>query len=305
MADQPAAEDMAGMSPPWRTLADRLASAPPADRLTILDVYSLSLPDPAALFRAIADQDPTGPPPDPAVDPPTGPPEAGDPRPTARLIRAADIVPRAVEWLWDRRVPRGVLSLWAGAPKLGKSLTTTDLATCVSRGAPMPHGDIPDGPASVILMSAEDDPARTIVPRLRAAGANLDKIHILTSVILADGSEALPSLRADMATIEAAAERLGDCRLIVIDPVSAYLGGVDDHRNAELRGVLSPLKAMAERLNVAVVLVTHLSKSASTNGQHRVIGSVAYVGACRANYMFARDRSDPTGRRVLKGCTKS
>ena len=63
--------------------------------------------------------------------------------------------------------------------------------------------------------------------------------------------------------------------------------------------MLSPLKAMAERLNVAVVLVSHLSKGGGTNGKHRVIGSIAFVGACRANFLFVKDRNDTTGRRVL------
>ena len=148
-------------------------------------------------------------------------------------------------------------------------------------------------------MSAEDDPSRTIIPRLKAAGADLSRVHILESVVVAGGGEALPSLRADMAHIAAVADRLGDCRLIVIDPVSAYLGGVDDHRNAEVRGILSPLKQMAERLNAAVVLLSHLSKGGSSNPQQRVIGSIAYVGACRANFLFVKDREDPTGRRVL------
>ena len=216
-----------------------------------------------------------------------------------RLTRAADIRVRSVEWLWDGRVPLGMLSLWAGPPKVGKSYVSLSMAAGVSRGAAAPHGSIPDKPASVILMSAEDDPARTIVPRLNAAGADLSRIHILESVVLAGANEALPSLRTDMAQIAAAAGRLRDCRLIVIDPVSAYLGGVDDHRNAEVRGILSPLKAMAERLNAAVVLLSHLSKSGSANAQQRVIGSIAYVGACRANFLFVKDREDPTGRRVL------
>ncbi len=299
VADQPVNGELAVMSAAWRPLADRLASSAPADRQTILDGFLTGRPDQAAILRAIADQDPTGPPPDPSVEASPGPTERGDIRPTARLTRAADITPRAVEWLWSGRVPLGMLSLWGGDPKLGKSYATLGLAAAVSRGAPMPHGDVPDGPGSVVLLSAEDDPARVIVPRLKAAGADLSKIHILESIVLADGSEALPSLRADVAAIEAAADRLGDCRLIVIDPVSSYLGGTDDHRNAELRGVLSPLKAMAARLNVAVVLVTHLSKSGGTNGKHRVIGSIAYVGACRANFLFAKDRNDATGRHVL------
>ena len=101
--------------------------------------------------------------------------------------------------------------------------------------------------------AAEDDPVRTIVPRLTAAGADLTKIHILESVILANGCETLPSLRADIDAITAAATRLGDCRLIAIDPVSAYLKGVDDNRNAVLRGVLTPLKRLAEHLGAAAL----------------------------------------------------
>jgi hypothetical protein len=137
------------------------------------------------------------------------------------------------------------------------------------------------------------------VPRLIAAGADRAKVHSLDSVILANGNEALPSLRADIDAITAAANRLGDCRLIVIDPVSAYLKGVDDNRNAVLRGVLTPLKRLAERLGAAVVLVSHLTKGGSANGKYRVLGSIAYVGACRANHLFVSDPHDPTGRRVL------
>jgi hypothetical protein len=137
------------------------------------------------------------------------------------------------------------------------------------------------------------------VPRLIAAGADLTKVHVLESVILANGSETLPSLRADIDAITAGATRLGDCRLIVIDPVSAYLEGVDDNRNVALRGVLTPLSRLAGQLSAAVVLVTHLTKAGSSNGKHRVLGSIGYVGACRANHLFVADPADPTRRRVL------
>ena len=112
-------------------------------------------------------------------------------------------------------------------------------------------------------------------------------------------TEALPTLRADIDAIMVAATSLGDCRLIVIDPVSAYLAGIDDNRNVALRGVLTPLKKLAERLGAAVVLVSHLTKEHLANGKLRVLGSIAYVGACRANHLFAADPEDPTGRRVL------
>jgi len=159
--------------------------------------------------------------------------------------------------------------------------------------------DRPNRPGSTIVMSAEDDQDRTIVPRLVAGGADRMKIHFIDSVILADGSETLPSLRADIDAIKAAAAALGDCRLIVIDPVSAYLDGVDDNRNVALRGVLTPLSRLAEQLGAAVVLVSHLTKAGSNNGKHRVLGSIAYIGACRANHLFVADPDDPTGRRVL------
>ena len=163
----------------------------------------------------------------------------------------------------------------------------------------------PRDPASVIIMSAEDDVARMIVPRLRSDGASLDKVHILESVILDDGKEALPSLRTDLDRLEEAAASLGDCKLIIIDPITAYLVGIDDHRNADLRGVLSPLKRLAERLGIAVVLVSHTNKAGGPNGKYRVQGSIAYVGACRANFLFIKDREDPSGGRVLmldNGC---
>ncbi len=193
------------------------------------------------------------------------------------MIRALDLEPREVNWLWSCRVPLGMMTMFAGDPKLGKSYVTLAMAAALSRGLPLPLSQRPNRPASTILMSAEDDPARTIVPRLTAAGADLSRVHILESVVRANGDEALPTLRTDVNAIMSAATKLGDCRLVVIDPVSAYLKGVNDNRNAVLRGVLMPLKRLAERLGAAVVLVSHLTKGGSANGKHRVLGSIAYV----------------------------
>jgi putative DNA primase/helicase len=215
------------------------------------------------------------------------------------MTRADQIEPREIEWLWADRVPLGMITMFAGDPKLGKSFVTPAMAASVSRGLALPRSDRPSRPASTILMSAEDDPPRTIAPRLVAAGPDPSKIHVIQSVILANGSEALPSLRADVEATSAAAARLGDCRLIVVDPVPAYLKGVDDNRNAVVRGALSPLKHLAERLGAAVVPVNHLTKAAAGNGTQRVLGSIAYVGACRANFLFLPDPRDPAGRRVL------
>ncbi|MFO0893107.1 MAG: AAA family ATPase, partial [Isosphaeraceae bacterium] len=287
------ADDLAATRPSWRPMAEHLARQPSDGRPVAWQAMLAARPDGDLLVARLLEVDPQGPRPDAEADVEPEPP-------SPVILRAAsEIVARPVEWLWRPRVPLGMLSLFAGDPKLGKSFVTIDLAAAVSRGAPMPLGDVPAGPARVLLLNAEDDPARTIVPRLKEAGADLSRVLLLEGVRAEDGSPRLPQLRHDLAKIDAAAASLGDCRLVIVDPISAYLGGVDDHRNAELRGVLSPLKALAERLDLAVVLVTHLNKSPGTNGKHRVTGSIAYVGACRTNYLFARDPTDPTGSRRL------
>jgi hypothetical protein len=265
-----------------RPLAERLLAAGHGDRQAIWDEFLGSRDNPVSSDRA--------------AHPHAGPSAS---RRRVKLTCAVDFEPRELEWLWEGRVPLGMITMFAGDPKLGKSFVTLAMAAAVSGGLPLPFGGFSTRLGSTILMSAEDDPARTIIPRLTAAGADLSRIHIVESVILANGAEALPSLRVDVDAVTAAASRLGDCRLIVIDPVSAYLNGVDDSRNAALRGALSPLKSLSERLSAGVVLVSHLTKASSSSAKHRVAGSIAYVGACRANFLFAADPHDPSGRRVL------
>jgi hypothetical protein len=117
----------------------------------------------------------------------------------------------------------------------------------------------PDGatcePGSVVFLSAEDDPADTIRPRLDAAGADVSRVHVLEAVrvLLSDGSptDKLFNLETDCAHLEAELHERPDVQLIVIDPLSAYLGGTDSHSNAEIRGLLSPLESMAARCGVA------------------------------------------------------
>ncbi len=262
-------DDLLGLSPIFQPVAARCSprcpkSASRSGMTSWLDVCGRTrsaMPLPRRVSRWLAAA-PRTTPPSPLQPLPTAPEESAvEPERRARLTCAVDLEPREVEWLWSGRVPLGMITMFAGDPKLGKSYVTLAMAAAVSRGLPLPMSERPDRAGSTILMSAEDDPARTIVPRLMAAGADLAKVHILESVILANGSETFPSLRADIDAITAAAARLGDCRLIVIDPVSAYLKGVDDNRNAVLRGVLTPLNRLAERLGAAVVLVSHLTKA--------------------------------------------
>ena len=263
-------DELSRLSPIFQPVAALLLAALPQERQPIWDDFLAGLlrPDPSREI-ALETHEPAALPQAMTLHTPAQPlaaasaqrPDEAERR--VRLTCAVNVSSREVDWLWVGRVPLGMITMFAGDPKLGKSYVTLAMAAAISRGLSLPSvplSDMPCRPGSVILMSAEDDPARTIVPRLTAAGADLAKIHILESVILANGSETLPSLRADIDAIMAAAAGLGDCRLIVIDPVSAYLKGVDDNRNAVLRSALTPLNRLAERVGAAVVLVSHLSE---------------------------------------------
>lgn len=212
------------------------------------------------------------------------------------LVRLADVQPEAVTWLWPGRIAAGKLNILAGDPGLGKSWITLDLAARVSAGRPSPDGAAPawDG-ADVILLSAEDGLADTIRPRLDALGADVAKIHHL-AVLKAGEAERMIQL-ADIDMIEAAICEKG-AKLLIIDPVSAYLGSTDSHRDAEVRGLLAPLGLVAERTGAAVLGVMHFAKSAQQKAIYRAIGSIAFVGAARSVLAVARD-PDRDDRRLV------
>lgn len=220
------------------------------------------------------------------------------------VVRLADVRPEPVAWLWPGRFALGKLTLIAGDPGLGKSFLTLDIASRVSTGAGWPdrRGER-FAPGGVVLLSAEDAIADTIRPRLDAAGADVSRIVALEA-IRSVGDNGCESARAfdlsrDLPALESAIRSVEGCRLVVIDPVTAYLGGVDSHNNAEIRGLLAPLGAIAERHRVAVVAVTHLNKSGGGPAIYRAMGSLAFAAAARAAWMVSKDKDAPSRRLLL------
>jgi len=213
------------------------------------------------------------------------------------LRRASDIVAQPVDWLWPGRIGIGKLTLVAGVPGLGKSQFAAFLAAAVTgaRSLPCGEGRAPQG--SVIILSAEDDATDTMRPRLDAAGADPARVLIVSSV-RREGARRSFNLQADLDLLELRIRAIADVRLIVIDPISSYLGRVDSHKNAEVRSVLEPLADMAARLRVAVCAVTHFSKGAAARAMDRVVGSIAFVAAARSAFMITRDPAD-ADRRLL------
>ena len=229
--------------------------------------------------------------------------DKGVPKSGAVLTCLADVEPRSVSWLWPQRIPLGRLTLLVGRPGEGKSFLTIDTAARVTTGTPWPDGrECPRG--SVIIMSAEDDPADTIRPRLDAHYADVSRVHLLSGVRRVDDDgeyERLVTL-ADLDVIEDALVRLPDCKLVVVDPIGSFLGGrTDAHRDNEVRSVLAPIAKLAERHGPAVLVVAHRRKSSGSVADDLALGSRAFTGITRAVWHLSRDQDNKSRRLLLPG----
>ena len=237
----------------------------------------------------------------------SGPPEwvrdepgAGRPKPSRelRVTRASDIEPTRVKWLWPAWIPASRLVLLSGRPGDGKSTTLTDFTARLSTASPMPDGYRPTGPINVAILSAEDSADDTIVPRLLAAGANLERVFIVGGMVDELGIER-PWILPDNVPQLSTFVRDQAIRLLIVDPLTAFQSGrVDAHRDGEVRAMLLPLSNMADELECAVIANRHLRKGGAADARDAGGGSVAYTAAARLEWMIGTDPADPT-RRVL------
>jgi hypothetical protein len=173
----------------------------------------------------------------------------------------------------------------------------------VSTGSPWPEERGADRaePGGVIILTAEDDLSDTVRPRLDAAGADCMRIVALEAVRerTKDGERRRGfDLSKDVERLAGSLAQVERPRLVIIDPLSAYLGKADGHSNTEVRGVLSPLAELAQRTRVAVLAITHLRKS-SGRAVYRTMGSLAFAAAARAVLGVAADQEDEARRLVL------
>jgi putative DNA primase/helicase len=214
---------------------------------------------------------------------------------------AANVKTRRVDWAWQGYIPLGKLTIVEGDPGDGKSVLTLDLTARWSAGKPLPDGSDPTGPYRVILVSAEDDMADTIVPRLFAAGARLEGVELVPHGATPDKPF---EFARDLEALERRVVETG-ARIIVFDPLTAFLSaGTDTHNDMQVRHALYPLKALAERTRAAVLCVRHLNKGGQgVKAIYRGNGSIAFTGAARVGFLVGVDPDNPRGR--LLACVKS
>jgi hypothetical protein len=222
-------------------------------------------------------------------------------QPSRRLmaVPASEIKMEATEWLWENRIPRGEVTLFAGLPGIGKSMHTAWLAACNSRGSLGREAGV------TLMATAEDSPERTVLPRLKAWDADLSRIRFL-QILEGQHGEEVPEgvlLPTDTAAIREAAEALG-ANLLTVDPLMAHLDvSVDSYRDQAVRHALKPLYFLAKDLGCAVVALLHLNKNVGNDPLQRIGGSTGIPAAARSALLLARDPDDPDGdlgrRRIL------
>ena len=200
-------------------------------------------------------------------------------------VKAGDI-----EWLWPNRIPLGMLTILAGDPGVGKSFLSLYIAAIVTSEKMTPDNKMP-AYGSVMILSAEDSLENVIRPRLDALGANVSKIKAIRCMQNRDPNGNVTAdhfnIMHDRIELERVLAENPDTKMVIIDPVSAYFGNIDTHKDSNVRSVLAPLADMAGRFNVAVVCVMHLNKGNSTKACYRMMGSMAFPAQARAVWLVS------------------
>jgi putative DNA primase/helicase len=212
------------------------------------------------------------------------------------VVTASEIQPELIEWLWAGRIPFGKLTLFSGNPDLGKSLVTLDIAGRATTGRDWPDGKNSTPPCDVLILTAEDDPKDTIVPRLMACEADRQKVHFLISTIFRTGKRGQAArdfaLDTDVQLLNQHLQQHPETRVVIIDPISNYLGGASINKEQEVRRVLSPLAKVMADTGCAGITVGHFNKSLGVAAIHKIGGAVALVGIQRMAWGFMRSPDD-------------
>lgn len=214
------------------------------------------------------------------------------------IRKLTDVSPTTTAWVWPGWIACGKFTLMVGDPGQGKSLVSLDVAARVTCGGQWPDGASGSAPGSVLLLNGEDSVADTVIPRLAALGADLSRVEIIEAVRSGGGEEVSFSLAHHLDQLEWALVSSENPRLIILDPISSFLQGLNSSSHERVRRMLSRLVQLADQWNVAVLAVTHFSKGSLGYTLRGALGSTAFVAAARAVWFATRDPMD-NGRQLL------
>lgn len=225
--------------------------------------------------------------------------EISVPRGSKRLVvrRASSVKVEPLTFSWEPVLPTGCLVHFGGQSSQGKSPVSVDIAARMSKGAPWPDGQVNIlGPRHVLMMNVEDRAEDTILPRYILAGGDQEKLDFVEGTVFTDDKgteqEKMIALDEDIGEVIKLADDIPDLGLIVIDPITNYLGNQRMNNEAEVRKVLTPLAKLAQRRKISVVTIGHLNKSDSKDPLTRMMGAAAFVGVARSVWSFGRSTQD-------------
>lgn len=209
-----------------------------------------------------------------------------------KLIQMSDIETEEVSWLWYPFIPYGKLTIVQGDPGDGKTTLVLNIAARLSQGDPMDDGMRCDEPINIIYQTAEDGLADTVKPRLENAGADCSRIMVI--------DESDKSLSMADERLEEALQKT-NAKLLILDPIQAYLGGgMDMNRANEARDMTKRLGALAEKYKCAIVLIGHMNKAAGNKAAYRGMGSIDFYAVARSVLLVGRIEEEPNKRAVVQ-----
>jgi len=213
------------------------------------------------------------------------------------IMQGSDIVEESISWLWEGYLPKGKLTLLAGAGGTGKSTIAFNLAATVTNGGVWPDGTRCKESGQVLIWSSEDDPADTIKPRLMAVGANDRRYGVIAGAVDENGDTCQFDPATDIESLREAVTRLGGVSLLIIDPIVTAITG-DMHKANDVRRSLQTIVNFAAECDCAVLGITHFAKgTAGKNSAERVIGSQAFAAFARMVLVAAKE--EDSDRRVF------
>lgn len=209
-----------------------------------------------------------------------------------KMIRMSEVQSQEIEWLWYPFIPYGKLTIIQGDPGDGKTTMVLNLAAKLSKGEALDENMKVTEPVNVIYQTAEDGLADTVKPRLELAGADCERIIVIDE---SDKSLSMVDERLEQAIVRTGA------RLLILDPIQAYLGGgMDMNRANEARDMTKKLGALAEKTKCAIILIGHMNKASGNKAAYRGMGSIDFFAVARSVLLVGRVEGESNTRAVVK-----